>query len=302
MVEYLIDYFRITIHESTHECINLYQNHFELALGKLVSLHHGAKGYKGVMESAFGFQLKHTPGFDREYCTFEFPGDACKAIPPEFFIYFFRRINRLDIEFNVNRIDIAFDNVPFTPHQFKLAIEEDLANEEKKIIRSLTKRDSMKWISRPFKSREDGSGIGQDTCYFGSRMSERYLRVYNKRGPTRLELELKGERASIVAKDLLMVDEKEWFTLMVGHLLDFIDIDKSWWKKFIGNEKRAYVKLHSAKEKSLEKTCDWLFTQVSPALSAVTECTDGQILYELLEEGYKRMQKNYSNLLSLNGK
>jgi DNA relaxase NicK len=298
-IEYKIDYFRITVHDSTRACIDLYNEHFGLALGKLVDQGHGSYGFKGVMESSLGFQLKHTPGGDRHYCTFEFPGEACKAVPPKFFIYFYKTLVRHEYKINITRIDFAFDNVPFTPKDFKEAIEEDILHPDKNIIRSLTQRKSLHWHSEPFQEREDGSGIGKDTCYFGSRSSERFLRVYNKRGPTRLEIEFKGVRALEVAHYLFMTGIDDWFESMIGQVLDFIDIEKPWWKEFVGDHERAYVTLHSAKDKSLEKTQEWLIHQVSPALAAAAECTKGQIITEMMEEGRKRMHKSYGNLLSL---
>jgi hypothetical protein len=126
----------------------------------------------------------------------------------------------------------------------------------------------------------------------------RFLRVYNKRGPTRLELELKEERANLVAESLFLAPIDDWPTIAIGHLLDFIDIDRPWWKEFIGDTDRAYKKLHYAKDVSLEKSRAWLLKQVSPALSAVAECTGGEILLDMDQEGRKRMNKRYGPLIS----
>mgnify|MGYP006302195317 CR=1 FL=1 len=302
MIEYFIDYFRITVHLSKRECMDLYHHFFHIALGDLVELEHGAKGFKGVLQSLHGFQLKHSPGNGLHYCTFEFSGNVCRMIPPEFFIAFYRHLTWEEIKFNVTRIDLAFDNVPFTPHHFEEAINENQTFPEKNIIRSLTRRESFKWYSSPFKEKEDGGGLGQYTAYFGSRQSERFLRVYDKRGPTRLEAEFKGDRASLVTDDLLTQEEKNWFSIMIGHLLDFIDIEKPWWKALIGEHERRYARIQSAKEESLDKKREWLHYQVAPTLAAVLECTGGEELFSLLEEGKKRMRDSHQNLLSLHGK
>jgi len=147
--------------------------------------------------------------------------------------------------------------------------------------------------------KEDASGFGRDTCYFGSRQSERFLRVYNMRGPTRLEVEYKGKRAALVASEILKEEVDKWFSISISHLLDFIDIEASWWKEFTGDTERAYAKLHSSKEKSFEKKREWLLKQVSPTFAAVKEVTNGEIIFEMLDEGERRMYRNHPDLIAL---
>jgi DNA relaxase NicK len=301
-IEFRIDYFRITVHKTIDDCLNLYQECFEFTLGKLIDLEHGAIGFKNTLGGLLGFQLKHNPITGREYCTFEFPGQACGSIAPEQFIDFYNLTKIRDYRTNVTRIDFAFDNVPFTPDIFRNAVIND-ANKmgnEKHVMRSLTERASLSWMSKPLEFREDKSGRGQDTCCFGHRTSQRFLRIYNKRGPCRLELELKEERANAVAGDLFNKNvELYWFDIAIAHLKDFIDIDLPWWKEFTNNKDRAYMKLKYAKEVSLEKSERWLLEQVSPSLSAVLECTNGEFMLEIDKEGRKRMYKRYAPLLSV---
>ena len=54
----------------------------------------------------------------------------------------------------------------------------------------------------PFERQENGE-LGTHTVNLGSRQSERMIRVYNRRGFTRLEMELKDKRADLVAKEIL---------------------------------------------------------------------------------------------------
>jgi hypothetical protein len=297
---FMIDYFRITVHLPIQKCIELYDDFFKVALGELSDLEHGAKGFKGVMGALQDFQLKHTPvNQGRDYCTFEFPGQACGSIAPEQFIDFYNVLKLREYKVNVTRLDLAFDCVPFLPLDMYQAIEDDvkISKEDEWVIRSLTERKSVCLISEPFKMREDLSGLGCDTCYFGGRSSMRYLRVYNKRGPTRLELELKEDRANLVASDLLLSPVDGWPEKAISHLLDFIDIDRPWWKEFVGDTERAYKRLKYAKDVTLGKSKAWLLKQVSPALAAVAECTGGEILLEMDQEGRKRMYKRYGSLL-----
>ncbi len=303
-VEFIVDYLRVTIHAPTWECIDLYKDHFQLALGALSDLEHGARGFKGVLGGLSGFQLRHSPGSGREYCSFEFPGEACKAIPPEFFRLFYHDLILMEHKFKVTRLDLAFDNVPFTPEQFEQAILDDVnrAENEKPVVRSLANRKTLKWYCESLKMREDQSEMGRDTCYFGSRQSERLMRVYNMRGPTRVELELKGKISDIVARELFSREIDDWPEVSISHLQNFIDIDRSWWDEFIGDTDRAYTKLHDAKEISLDKIKAWLLNQVAPALSAVSECTGGEFLLQMDIEGRKRMHKRYGTLLAAHEK
>ena len=306
MIELIIDYFRITVHESKEYCAEIFDEYFKTYLGPLYDSSRGAKGYKGAFESGLGFQLKHTPGADREYCTFEFPGQACKAIPPELFGVFYSVLLLEEKRLNVNRIDIAFDGVKFTPLQlYEVILKDDEKKPlEKSLVRSLTQRESVHYEIEPLKEKEDKSSIARETCYFGSRYSERFLRLYNKRGPNRLEVEYKGDRASIVADDLFksLQNIDDFYNIAISHLRDFIDIDLPWWWEFVNDVDRAYAKINSAKVVSLERSKDWLLLQAAPTIAAINHIEGGKFLTDLILEGRKRMYKNCSNLLELYGK
>ena len=119
------------------------------------------------------------------------------------------------------------------------------------------------------------------------------------RGPTRLEVEYKGKRATRVGSEILKKDVDKWLETSLAHLLDFIDIDIPWWKEFVGDAERAYAKIYCPKEKSIEKTAGWILKQASPAIAALQEVTDGSFIFEVLEEGRKRMYRNYPDLIAL---
>jgi hypothetical protein len=306
MIEFIIDYFRITVHESTRYCEDIYNEYFREFLGPLCESSRGAKGFKAAYEAALGFQLKHTPGGYREYCTFEFPGKACKAIPPEVLGLFHNVLKLEEKRFNVNRIDLAFDGVKFTPLQLYEVILKDgkRKSSEKSLVRSLTQRDSVHYEIEPLKEKEDKSSFARETCYFGSRSSERFLRLYNKRGPNRLEVEYKGDRASIVADDLFkdLYNFHEFFNIAISHLRDFIDIDLPWWLEFINENDRAFAKIHNAKDITLGNKKVWLFHQAAPTIAAINRIEDGQFIIELISEGRRRMNKSCADLLALHGK
>lgn len=303
MIEFIIDYFRVTVHDTTSYCVDLYDEYFKDFLGPLSDSTRGAKGYKGSFESSLGFQLKHTPGAERIYCTYEFPGQACKAIPPELFGLFYSTLELEEPRFTVNRIDLAFDGVEFSPRQLYDTILEDANRkaDEEPIVRSLTQRESLDLRFQPLKVKEDNSSTGRETCYFGSRYSERYLRLYNMRGPNRLEVEYKDGRAGTVAEDLFshFKDTDSFYEIAISHLRDFIDIDLPWWHQFIQETDRAYATVHNAKDVTIERKKLWLLSQVAPTAAAINEVSGGRFLGEMEIEGRKRMYKSCSTLLNM---
>ena len=82
-------------------------------------------------------------------------------------------------------------------------------------IVTLAKRDQIRLDQSPFALREDGQ-IGTTTVYLGSNESGRMLRVYNRRGPTRIELQMRDDRAQLVAIDILLRHPSKWHEVGIG--------------------------------------------------------------------------------------
>ena len=88
---------------------------------------------------------------------------------------------------------------------------------------------------------------------------ERMIRVYNKRGFTGIEFEMKEERADLVAKELLSLeDEGQWYPVAQAHLLDYVDFKTDWWGSFIQANKRAGVTLSKPDSVALNKLVNWM--------------------------------------------
>lgn len=126
-------------------------------------------------------------------------------------------------KYHYSRLDFAFDDLPFTPQDIETAIREGN-------VKSLAKRKTMSVKQSPFENKDNGE-IGTYTVYLGSRQSERMIRVYDRRGFTRLELEMKGKRSDLVAKQLFKAsDGVEWFSIGLSHLRDYVNFDAEWWR------------------------------------------------------------------------
>jgi hypothetical protein len=281
-VEFCIDWVTVTIHANLAAVVKLVNDNFSM-LGVFLEIGHGGMGYPLCLSALLGAKIYHSPKDGSIRCTVVIPGKACSAIPPEFLSVFHDQLVNMGVRFNYTRIDTAFTGVDFTPVEFGQAVKDNQ-------IRSLAKRSTLRYIQSPYLEREDGN-LGCDTVYLGSRESQRYLRVYNLHGPTRLEVEYKADRAQIVACAVLSHYVDDWYMIAVSHLRDFIDVNAKWWGSLIRGGKRAFAKIINAKEVAITELVRWLDNQVSPALSIVVDCLGFDILEWMIIRGRRRAGK-----------
>ena len=292
-INFGVHWLSFTIHAPREDAFMIYHILFKSTFGELEELGHGGRGFKEIFHALLEFKIYVTPAHNTggEYFHFEIPGQACELMEWKYFQGLESLISsNYPNRYSYTRIDLAFDNCPFTPSQVEEAIKEGK-------VRSLAKRESLEEHISPFALRENGEE-GTHTVNFGSRSSERMIRVYDKRGFTRLELELKELRADLVARELFQADDiSKWFEIMVRHLKDFVDFDMSWWDEFAGGFGRAWAIVSKPKDVEMVKILDWLNRQVGPALSVVVDEAPEEII-KLLDRGRKRRGPKYSLLLS----
>lgn len=170
------------------------------------------------------------------------------------------------------------------------------------------------------------------TVYFGSRASDIFLRVYDKRLEqnkklsaagkdtlvtpwVRWELELKNDRAVSVANMLLAgIDLGTCAIGVLGHYMRIINLDDSnrsrcsthrRWAEFIAGVQG--LKLYVPKyEKTLDDKKEWIVRQVMPTLTAVILADGGSLEFveNNLENGLNRMKKGLYDMAvnELNGR
>lgn len=271
----------------------IYDILFKSTFGDLEELGHGGRGFKEIFHSLLEFKIYLTPAHESQgnYFHFEIPGQACELLQHAYFQGLESLLSsNYPNAYSYKRIDLAFDNCPFTPSDVEEAIREGK-------VRSLAKRESLEEHNSPFALKDNGEE-GTHTVNFGSRSSERMIRVYDKRGFTRLELELKELRADLVAKELFQADDvSKWYEIMVGHLRDFIDFDTSWWDEFIGSLGRAWAIVTKPKEIEIGKLLNWIDRQVAPALSVVEDTQPQEVMEILIRRGRERRGSKYNLLL-----
>ncbi|MBX9690932.1 MAG: replication initiation factor domain-containing protein, partial [Cyanobacteria bacterium] len=163
-----------------------------------------------------------------DFCSVEIPGQAADCLDFEKLRHWYAWLRDIEqVRLRFSRADIFFDGAPFTP---RMAYDAFLAGD----VRTWAKRTKYRW-------EESFEG---NTFYCGSRDSERFLRIYDKRGPTRVELELAGERADMVMWDI--IEAANVAETMLGHIRAYIDFVDSasdsnlsraahlpWWAAFV---------------------------------------------------------------------
>jgi DNA relaxase NicK len=281
----------------------MWQERFEQYLGPMQMVGHGVPGFKTLYKALLETRLKANPiaqeGIDNQYYCFEFPGQACDAIPDKDIQEFIVTLSSLE-KSRITRLDLAWDGVPFTPEQVKEAIDKDH-------VRSYLRRKSMSYTVSPYEDRKDGE-LGTSSLKLGSRFSERMLRVYNERGPVRIEMQTKKQRADLVAKDLLIHPPFSWVDKAIGHLRDYVDfIDGStgkllpWWDKFTHNQDRAMKTISNAREVTLNGMLDWVNKAVSPTLSVIADLVGMPAVEAFVEAGRRKRGSRFNALLNQEG-
>ncbi len=298
-MEFRVHWLSVTIWCSTEHGLLTWQIWFEDYLGRMQAQIHGGRGFRNLYKALVGAKL-YTGAITavengEPYIHLEFPGMACDALPPQLLKEFISTISIYE-KSRVSRLDLAWDGVGFTPEIVKEAVEKNL-------IRSPLKRRTMNFSVEPLEKKEDGS-LGTSSVRLGAGSSERLLRVYDKRGPVRLELQLRGKRADKIAKEVLVKLPKSWPELAIGHLRDYIDFAEDdtllpWWMEFVKSTPRTHMQVTDAREKELERLTAWLMKQVSPTYSAVVEVVGDGMIDAMIEYGKKHRGNRFDSILEV---
>ena len=202
-------------------------------------LGYGARGYRSIWIGPHNLRLYGYPDTG-QHCHIEIQGNVLESFGCEHAQNYLLSLNHVSFDWRCTRIDVAFDQCPFTPA---------MCNEARIIgnIRTRAHRCSWKWLVS-----NDG-----DTLYIGSRKSGRLVRIYNRRGPTRLETEYHGEWAGKVCKLLAALRIDLWLIECAGILRDFVDfVDAKassgnisrapllpWWNSFVDGAEKAELQI-----------------------------------------------------------
>jgi DNA relaxase NicK len=299
-MEFQVHWLSLTIWRSEGYALKMWDDWFDHHLGSMVPSGHGGRGFQLLYNGLVGAKLYTEPIVkepeENKYFHLELPGSACEALPAEL-IRDFLESTKGNGKTRIARLDLAWDGVPFKPLDVKHAVE---ANQ----LRSRLRRQTLMFSVEPLEKREDGV-LGTSSLRLGKSISERMLRVYDKRGPVRIELQLRAKRADKVAWDVLLQDPADWPKLSLGHLRDYVDFEidgepLSWWAEFVNAVPRNRTTVTDAREKELERLTDWLMIQVSPSYSAVVDVIGESMMDAMLQYGRQHRGGRFKSILEIN--
>lgn len=293
-MEFRVHWLAVTIWGSPEYAQTVWRVWFEKSLGVMLDQGYGVRLYQKLYKALAEAKMYAAPRFANDedehslHFHIELPGSACDALHPKIFQEFFLVMGRKE-KLQVTRLDFAWDGVPFTPEDMDKASELHL-------FRTYAKRETFNIELSRNKPREDGQ-IGNAIFRMGSRQSSRYLRVYNARGPVRLEMEARDKRADLVAKDVLIHQPDDWSNKAIAHLRDFLDVDADFWREFVLQNARANLTVTDARTKEVSRMSDWMFKQVSASYSVLVDLYGEGLIKALLIEGRKKRGRRFDSLL-----
>lgn len=220
----------------------------------------------------------------------EVPGAGCDELGLSALV-------ELGARLRVSRLDLAVDNCPFTPAEIRDAWRSGHVRTRCKVPDNA--RADRQW--RTSKWHESATG---DTFTMGGRQSLQFARVYDSRGFTRFELELKrgAAQAAFEQVSAAVQGNSEVVGLVVlswvRRFVDFVDRDSDsnvsraallpFWEAFIAGAEKARVVLEGAITRTVDDAWRWLERQASPYLAVVRERFGEDRLLRMIERGKNR--------------
>lgn len=278
--------------------------YFYLDLDVLEFSGHGGLGFAELYWGKHGFQVYAMPVNVKEgaetFCSLRFPGECLRAVGLDNLVSFYERLVVQGIRTNCTRFDVAFDTQGFSVADMVAARDAKLLDCRASVFREIVE--------------SQGEIRTGHTIYFGSRQSEAMLRIYYKTDGhsfgdepfTRVELELKGERASFHFMELMASAMTDWGRVAGAWLNAFIQVGTEWWAAFVEGFKAFWLRIQRAPA-TLERMGTWLRRQVAPTLAcylAATTAGDVDEMWEhfrdLSREGLKRLDKLKENIARSN--
>lgn len=244
-----------------------------------------------------------------EVCV-EVTGTACEVLGLERLAMLF-----WGLSLKVTRLDLAVDGCPFTPADVRAEWMRDR-------VRTVARQPNVKALEeRGMQLRPEFEGVRScswhesatgSTFTMGSRQSAQFARVYDRRGFTRFELELKHRAAPIAALRVFeVVDDAPAFSEavlgLVRGFVDFVDTEQdanvarapllAFWDAFCGMVARARVALGGTPERTLADAVAWFKHQVAPVYAVLLDALGPAALDDMAAGGRQRWRRRHSDML-----
>lgn len=263
----------------------------------LVELGHGGLGFKKVMSGLHGFQLYCDPvGVGQNYVSLSLPSKVLQFVGLDKLAAaasWLCEQGLNGLRWNTTRFDLAFDTQGFTVQQFADAYRAGLVATRSRSWQEIT-----------------GAG-GSHTFYVGSRESEALLRVYHKVDGhsfgsdafTRVELELKGDRAALAFLEVVAAPMDQWAGMAAGLLSGFVQVSSGWWSDFLGAARSSWLRLRR-NVPTVDRAAAWIEKQVLPSLALVVGAVSGgdvdhmaALLQRMVNDGRERFTEKHWGML-----
>lgn len=230
------------------------------------------RGYREIYKGLYGAQLTAAPINEGQvHCGLQFSGAALQALGVEKLVTL--RLLASDwqgrgVKVKCTRIDAAFDTRSWAAADIETAM-----------LSGNVEGQFKDW--KPTRDYKGLQLVGH-TVAFGSRESEAYLRVYDKKDGcsfgdgvpfTRVELELKGRRAD--AAFWLVLDENpaSWSGSFGALLNGYIQVRADWWASFVVTFTSAWH-IMGRKVSSVAKKAAWLSHAAARSVAVVLAAKD----------------------------
>jgi hypothetical protein len=205
------------------------------------------------------------------------------------------------------RLDLAVDHCPFTPCEVRDAWRRGDVRTRVKVREGA--RADRQWRRCFWQEFDDG-----DLFTMGSRQSTQYARCYDRRGFTRLELELKDRPAQVAADELMRmvglgdVGVSDRVLSWVRRFVDFVvtesDTNASrrsllpWWAAFVGAVPKAHVVTEGKHARTCAEVREWFGQQMAAMLAVLSEAYGAGEVARLVRQGRKRWRARHRVLLA----
>jgi hypothetical protein len=279
-----IDYLIFTIYGGLMDALEIYQIALMDSLGEF-DLEGSTRWYEERYTNGTGFALLAKPRIKTSKTHFRFllPGQACDQLDMRQLKKIIEICNNKKIRLNCKRIDLKVDNVPFTPKQVYTAVFQGK-------LRTKCDLSTIKIYDQPFEQKETGE-IGTQGLYIGSRKSERFVRIYDAHGFTRLELECKGDTANYYFYSL-MASNGNFCDLAMGYIIDFMAIDEDYWIDFVKGYKRIMKPKDKPRDVTLESMLEVAIKQYAPTIGILRAIKGDNWLKSFCDRGLERAKND----------
>jgi hypothetical protein len=274
------------------------QHVHDVAGASLLALRFGRMGYKSAYQAVElpGLMVLCDPGEPDTMPSvcLVVPGESCEALG-------WQRLQALSAPFKPTRVDLAFDDFPFSPSEVKALILNGS-------VRTRAQRHTVKY-HEDFAKTDEGSLEPSQTVSLGSRGSSAFFRCYNSRGFNRGELELKGERA-VAAYELLQSPldlAREMAISFMRGFVDFVDPDSDsnksrqecllrWmvWFRWVA---RSNFQLPPRPAQTLERVWNWFDRQLASMVAVLNESDSSRFNTALVSARDQRWTAKHRLLL-----